>query len=391
MKTINILYIEDSKEDYELIEQLLLHEGLNHKMTRIETRAEFQFAIENSEFNVILADCTLPTFGGIEALQIAQEKIPDVPFIFVSGTIGEETAIKYLRAGATDYVLKHRLTRLIPAICRAVAEMEEKRKRKQAEESLKHSQRMEAIGKLAAGASHDFSNILSLIDGLAQSLIENQQFEQVLNTAQAIQEVAHRGIVLVEHLLTFARENHGRFTIINFNEYINRTTNLLRESLPKNILLETHLSGNIPSILGDAQQIERIVRNLIANARDSMPTGGTLTINTHLVDADKIIKVEQPDSAREHYLCCQIKDTGVGMDQDVLQHIFEPFFSTKVVGKGDGLGLSVVYGLMQSHHGFIDVESKEGHGTTISLYFPTCENIATIARNWISLSSGTIF
>ena len=162
-QTLNILHIEDSKEDSELVQHLLMSNGLNCEVTRIESRPEIFDELEKKSYDLILADCKLPNFSGLRALEIAHALKPEIPFVFVSGTIGEETAIESLRNGATDYVLKDRLSRLVPAVRRALAEAEERSLCRQLQQRLREAGRLEAISTLSNGIAHDFNNILTII------------------------------------------------------------------------------------------------------------------------------------------------------------------------------------------------------------------------------------
>ena len=167
---LQVLHIEDSKEDCELIQHLLAKDGLTCEVSRVETRAEVFDALQNDKYDLILADCKLPSFSGLHALEIAHALKPEIPFVFVSGTIGEETAIESLRNGATDYVLKDHLFRLAPAVRRALAEAEERRLCRKLQHRLREAGRLEAISTLSNGIAHDFNNILTIILGHASLL-----------------------------------------------------------------------------------------------------------------------------------------------------------------------------------------------------------------------------
>lgn len=367
---LNILHIEDSKEDSELINRLLMSNGFECRITRVETRTGVFDALEKNSFDLILADCKLPDFSGLRALEIAHALKPETPFVFVSGTIGEETAIESLRNGATDYVLKDRLSRLVPAVRRALAEAEERTLCRQLQQRLREAGRLEAISTLSNGIAHDFNNILTIILGHASLLtMEQNNPQRVLEISATISDAARRGSEIVQQLLAFARKSDGHVAPASLNHYVQAGLDALKGRLPSEVDLTFEPSDNLPDILADPAQLDRILVNLIANSIDAMSAGGHITLSTRLVAAAELPDL-LPELASENYVCLTVTDTGKGIDSSTREHVFEPFFTTKERGHGTGLGLPVVYGLMQAHHGYVDVQSEIGQGTSISLYFP---------------------
>ena len=370
--TFRILHLEDSKEDCELVHRLLIDDGIDCEMIRCENREKFLQALEKKNFDLIFADCTVPQFNGHHALEVAREVAPEIPFIFVSGTIEEDSAIEALHRGATDYVLKGRLSRLVPAVRRAIAEAEEKAKSQEMEQRLRQAQRLEAVGTLAGGVAHDFNNILTIIKGYTSLLpMECQKPERVREIAGTIDRASLRGSELVNQLLAFARKSEGSFTSTALNHRVQEVASMLRPALPPNIAFELQLEEGLPEIRADPGQVERVLVNLATNARDAMPDGGKIIFSTSRARGDEV--PSHSGRATDPYLCLRVTDTGCGMDEATRQRIFEPFFTTKPRGKGTGLGMPVVYGLMQSHNGLIDVQSEPGKGTSISLFFPIPE------------------
>ncbi len=247
MKTLNILHIEDSKDDSELIRRLLNDNGIPCEVTRIETRAEVFDELEKNSFDLILADCKLPNFSGLRALEIAHALKPEIPFVFVSGTIGEETAIESLRNGATDYVLKDRLTRLIPAVRRALAEAEERTMVRQLQQRLREAGRLEAISTLSNGIAHDFNNILTIILGHASLLtMHHRDSQRVLEISGTITDAARRGSEIVQQLLAFARKSDGHVAPADLNGYIQAHMNAFQEKLPPRVDLSFEPAGACP-------------------------------------------------------------------------------------------------------------------------------------------------
>jgi signal transduction histidine kinase len=365
-----VIHVEDSAADSELVHSLLLDNGLDCQLRRVESTEEFREALNPAECDLILSDCTLPHFSGLEALQIAREIAPDVPFIFVSGTIGEETAISSLHNGATDYVLKHHLSRLVPAVRRALTEAESRASRATLEAQLRQSHKLQTIGTLVGGLTHDFRNVLQILKLNLELLpIVANEPDQVLKIAEQMRKTTDRGCDMMKELLVFARKADAHLAPVDITGQIKETTQILRGLLPENITLFLHLESDLPPILADKSQIDRVLSNLVVNARDAMPEGGHIGIGVDVVRfghefANSWHAQDAP------YLRIRVSDTGTGMDDATQAKIFEPFFTTKPAGKGTGLGLSVVFGLMEAHRGFIDLVSKPGEGTTFSLLFP---------------------
>ncbi len=376
MKTkLRILHIEDSAEDSELIARLLTDNGFPTEITRVETRPQVFDALEKGPFDLILSDCKLPDFDGIRALEIAHALKPETPFVFVSGTIGEESAIESLRNGATDYVLKDRLSRLIPAVKRALAEAEERAMCRQLQQRLREAGRLEAISTLSNGIAHDFNNILTIILGHASLLpMEQGNARRVQEISRTISDAARRGSEIVQQLLAFARKSDGHVAPTDLNRYIAAHLGAVKQKLPGTIDLVFEPATSLPKVLIDASQLDRILDNIVTNSIDAMSAGGRIVLSTDVVKAGEVPEL-LPELAAEQYVRLVVSDTGKGIDSDTRQHVFEPFFTTKARGRGTGLGLPVVYGLMQAHHGYVDVKSEIGHGTSISLYFPAPKSI----------------
>ncbi len=244
-------------------------------------------------------------------------------------------------------------------------EMEEHKK---LETQLWQAQKMESVGTLAGGVAHDFNNILNIIKGYSGLIRQNPSVdEKVAESLNVIEETVERGAYGVRQLLTLARKTEARLAITNPNVLLLELSKLLKQTFPKTIDIALELEADLPSLSVDPNQINQALLNLCVNARDAMPGGGKLTLKTLPVEA---AKVRDLAATAGPYVCMEVKDTGSGMDVAVRNRIFEPFFTTKRVGEGTGLGLAMVYGIVKSHNGFIDVESELGRGTTFRLYFP---------------------
>ena len=266
-----------------------------------------------------------------------------------------------------------------PVLTRAVArDITEK---KQLEEKIFHAQRIDSIGNLAGGVAHDFNNILTSILGstaiMKRKLKRNDtwfRFVDIIETA------AKRGAGLTRQLLTFALKSNVQYRPIVVNDIVRETLQLFESSIDKTITIEEYLPEEICIINGDDGQIQQAMLNLLINARDAMEEGGAITVSCDIIDFDRQPQKNLGESKSGKYVSIAIADTGVGMDRSIQQRIFEPFFTTKDQGKGTGLGLSVVYGVVNSHNGFIAVHSEQGQGSEFVLYFPLLTDLESIKR-----------
>ncbi|HLP14793.1 MAG TPA: PAS domain S-box protein [Bacteroidota bacterium] len=231
-------------------------------------------------------------------------------------------------------------------------------------------QKMESLGVLAGGIAHDFNNVLGIILAYASKLqMGKQTTEQVTRALAVIVDAVERGAGLVKQILTFARKADVVYGVVDANVMIKELAKLLTETLPKTIRVITELDENIPSVTVDTTQFHQALLNLCVNARDAMPTGGTLKMRTHLLSHAEVMALI-PQASDEKYLRISVSDTGIGMDDATKERIFEPFFTTKEKGKGTGLGLAVVYGIVKSHKGYVTLDSTLGRGSTFHLFFP---------------------
>ena len=257
-----------------------------------------------------------------------------------------------------------------------VAVKEDVTERKALEERLRQSQRMESIGTLAGGIAHDFNNILGIVLGHA-SILEQMGDDRMrrANSIQAVQQAVNRGAGLVRQILTFARKTEILVEPVNLNEIIGELDRMMRETFPRTISFRADLDPQIGAIEGDRTQLHQTFLNLCVNARDAMPAGGSLSMTTRGEDGAGV-REKFPEAAGGAYVHVSVADTGSGMDEATRLRVFEPFFTTKDPGKGTGLGLAVVHGIVRSHAGFIAVDSAPGRGATFHLYFPVPERRA---------------
>ena len=236
---------------------------------------------------------------------------------------------------------------------------------------LLQSQKMEAVGILAGGIAHDFNNILTAIQGCSDMVMmdmpeDNHSFQDM----KQIKKSSCRAATLTQQLLLFSRKHPMRFASIQLNKLIKDLTNMLTRLIGEDITIHIDLDPNLWIIQADSSTIEQIIMNLVVNSRAAMTHGGKLTIKTENIMQHKSTFQNGSKKRSGPYVCLSVTDTGLGMSKDILQHIFEPFFSTKGPGIGTGLGLSVVFGIVQQHEGWINVNSDLGHGTKFNIYLP---------------------
>jgi two-component system, cell cycle sensor histidine kinase and response regulator CckA len=257
------------------------------------------------------------------------------------------------------------------AIARDISERRlSENERKSLEEQLRQAQKLESVGILAGGIAHDFNNILAIISGYTSLMARGRITSDSLpGTYEGINTAVQRGTNLVRQLLTFARKSDVSYESLDTNVTVEELMGMIRSTFPKSISVNVQLCKDMPPIRGDVSQIHQALLNLCVNARDAMPLGGTLTVRTDTVNGT-LLKRHFADALHDLYVHVAVSDTGVGMDEDTRKRIFEPFFSTKATIGGTGLGLAVVYGVVKSHHAFIDVQSILKEGTTFHLYLP---------------------
>jgi signal transduction histidine kinase/CHASE3 domain sensor protein len=251
---------------------------------------------------------------------------------------------------------------------------------RETERQLYQSQKLDAIGKLTGGVAHDFNNMLTVISGNTETLVESlKQQPELQRVARLIDDAAERCAELIQHLLAFARRQPLQPRNVEINAAIADIAKLLRPTLGEQIQIETVLEQGPMTAHIDPSRLTNAVLNMAINARDAMPNGGKLLLETHRVVLDEAYAQAHADVTAGPYIMLAVSDTGTGMSLETQHKAFEPFFTTKEVGKGSGLGLSMVYGFVKQSGGHIKIYSEEGHGTTIKLYLPPGEGTAEVA------------
>jgi two-component system cell cycle sensor histidine kinase/response regulator CckA len=368
---LRVLMIEDSEDDAALLLRELRRGSYDVVTERVDLPESLKSALDTKTWDLIVSDFSMPHFSGTDALRLLRATGSEVPFIFVSGTMGEETAVAALQNGAQDFLVKTNLKRLVPAVQRALREAEERRQRKLMEQQVQQLRKFEAIGKLAGGIAHDFNNVIGAILGWAEMGCE----EAVPGTSlhgrfQKIRDQSYWAARLTSQLLAFARRQVLQPRNINLNALVVEGVALLRRVIGEQIEVRVLTAPDLRVALVDQTQVEQVLMNLCLNARDAMPEGGQLIIETQNVEIDEAYSRVHPYARQGSYVLLAVSDTGVGMDAATKERIFEPFFTTKEVGKGTGLGLATVYGVVKQHGGFIHLYSELGKGTTFRIYLP---------------------
>ena len=241
---------------------------------------------------------------------------------------------------------------------------------KKLQSQLLQTQKIQSIGTLAGGIAHDFNNILGIILAYSSLLDKSKLTPDKFSVSIiAINQAVQRGAALVRQILTFARKTDVVFEPMDISELIHELLSMLEQTFPKTITFTESIADNLPFIFADRTQVHQALLNLCINARDAMPNGGSISIVAEKRTKEQMTQ-QFPDADAEAYVCLTVTDTGKGMDEATCLRVYDPFFTTKEKGKGTGLGLSVVYGVVQAHHGFIDLKSEPGCGTTFWLFFP---------------------
>jgi PAS domain S-box-containing protein len=498
--SLRILVLEDVPMDAELLEYELRRAGMAFETRRVESRAGFLEALNAFAPDVILSDYSLPGFDGMSALALAKQLAPLAPFIMVTGSVNEETAVGCMRAGASDYLLKNNLARIGPAIEAAIERQRSRAERRQAEDALRRSEanlraifhnalqdfvlldphgvvltlnnaatnwvhwvtgrevaegdtlaeamppeiaeewtelfaralggetisverqvsngegthrwfeahlipvvadegsvigiclsvvniderkrtdenlrrveRLQAVGRLAGGVAHEVNNMMTVVLGLSEFLLrELPATDSRHGDVREISRAAERAASVTRQLLAFSRQQIMQPRPLDLSAVAQGTEGMITRLLGSAHTLELRLAPMLSSVRADRGQLEQVLLNLVLNARDAMPNGGRLTIETApaLLDDDYLRRHPGVEIRHGGYMMLAVSDTGCGMEPETQARVFEPFFTTKPVGEGTGLGLSTAYGIIKQSGGYIWVYSEPGIGSTFKVYLP---------------------
>jgi C4-dicarboxylate-specific signal transduction histidine kinase len=364
---LRILYLENDLADAELVQETLEADGIASELARVEAEGEFRAALRRGGFDLILADYTLPAFDGVSALRIVRQQLADVPFIFVSGTLGEEVAIGALQMGATDYVFKTRLSRLVPAIHRAMREAGEKVERRkqgerlqQLEAELAHMERVSIVGELAASIAHEVNQPLSGIVSSGSACLrwlaaDPPNLEEARESVRRIVAAGRHAGEVIARIRALTTRTAAPAERLDLNETIRQVLVLVGdEAKRKQVTIRTVFADGLSPVTGDRVQFQQVVLNLVINGIEAMTDvsdrAREMVITTGNVDDQVQVTVE---------------DSGMGIDPNAIEKIFEPFYTTKSTGMG--MGLSISRSILQRHGGGLRVTAKCGRGA--SFYF----------------------
>lgn len=374
-KVLSILAIDDDAADLKLLK---MH------IKGIEGWSAFEFygfkdwesaeqQIESKGIDIIFVDYLLGADTGLEVVKKIRAQGDLRPIIVLTGHGDARIAAEITRAGADDYLSKMNLNSeaLRRSISNAVAQYQLRNEKELLETQLVQAQKMEAVGRLAGGVAHDFNNMLGVILGNAEMLIEDMGPDSpYIQRVQEIFKAAERSSNLTRQLLAFARKQTIAPEILNLNNTLKSMLKMLQRLIGEDIELSWSLKDNLWPVKIDPSQVDQILANLCVNARDAINGVGRVTIETDNQIFNEEYCKNHAGATPGSYVKMALSDTGAGMDQETMDNLFEPFFTTKDVGQGSGLGLATVYGIVKQNDGFIDVDSQAGVGTTFKIFFP---------------------
>ncbi|MBZ5623623.1 MAG: response regulator [Acidobacteriia bacterium] len=375
---LQVLFIGESGT--EAISAELEQGGYEPSFGHVRTEAQLQGAL-SGKWDIAICDFAVDDFGAIEALRVIREKGVDLPLIVVSGKIKDSEVLAALKAGAADHLTRGNLMRLNAAVEREIHAAKMRRDRIHLEEQFRQAQKMEAVGRLAGGVAHDFNNLLTVITGYSDMLLASRDLKPAHRTAlEEIRRSAERGGALTHQLLAFSRRQPLEARTVRINDLVLQIEKLLHRLIGEDIELVTIPAASEDAVEADPGRLEQVIMNLAVNARDAMPGGGKLAIETGTIHLDESFSAKRFGIQPGYYVTISITDSGIGMDEETQSHLFEPFFTTKHPGRGTGLGLATAYGIIRQSGGAIGIFSELGKGTTARIYLPLAQAKAPTAR-----------
>ena len=372
-KPLRVLLVEDD-DAYARMLQSQLGDSDAVTVERVSTLTDAGAAVTGGELDAVLLDLGLPDSNGLDTLDRLRVIVGDrVPIVVLTSHDDDSIAVQALQHGAQDYLVKSSTDRqlLVRSVRYARERADWRRESQEREAELRQAHKMEAVGRLAGGVAHDFNNVLTAIFGYADLLLE--QFTEDDPRRADVQEIrrsAERAAGLTRQLLAFSRKQMMQPRVLNLNEVIESLRKLVARLVGEDVALEFRPCADLWPVRADPGQVEQVLMNLAANARDAMPEGGTLTVETCNVLFEEEDQRNRPGLRIGSYAVMIVTDTGMGIPPGVRTHMFEPFFTTKEAGKGTGLGLATVYGIIKQSGGGIYADSEEGKGTRFVIYLP---------------------
>ena len=375
---LNILIVDDDQAMARSVQSVLITQG--YRVQIVDSALLALERIQEGHFDLVLLDVMMPEMTGFQVLDALDRASLNTYFIIMTGDTTMESAVEAIRRGASDYLKKpfepnELLIRVENIFKQKQLKAEHHRiegQKKQLEMELYQSQKMEAIGTLAGGIAHDFNNILSIILGNSELALDNlednspirQNIEQIFEAGNRAKEITHQ-------LLSFCRKGDSKRLPLNLNAIVGNSLKLMRASIPSNIEIHHNLLDEAHTVLGDATQIHQILINLCTNASHAMEEqGGRIVVSLEDVTIRSSQVTQYNDLASGKYIKLVVSDNGHGIDPQIMDQIFDPYFTTKEVGKGTGMGLSLVQGIVKNHGGDIRVESELNRYTTVTIFLP---------------------
>ena len=383
--SLHILIVDDDESTRASLRLVFRRRGYE-----IEEAETGRAALEKARarfFNLTLLDIGLPDMEGIELVAPLKEMHPDMVVILVTGYASLETAVRAMNEGASAYIIKPlNMSKVLDQVEEALEKqylvLENRRlyqqvqrelaERERAEAQLRQQERIAAVGQLAGGIAHDFNNFLTTIMLYSEMILSKPHLPPSVTSGLDIILTESRGAArLVQQILDFGRRSKMELRPLDLGAFIHRITNVLRRTLPENIRLIVKEDGAVYGVNVDRTRLQQMLVNLVVNARDAMPEGGDLLIGLSRIEIQVPADAPLEGMPAGKWTCLTVLDHGIGMSPEVMSHLYEPYFTTKPVGKGTGLGLAQVSGIVEQHNGYIKVESEVGRGTTFRVYVPT--------------------
>jgi two-component system cell cycle sensor histidine kinase/response regulator CckA len=376
LKVVRILAVDDDPQAAALIEMALVYAPFEPRIDVATTAVAGLARIKADEHDVYLIDQQLPDGTGIELIHQAKVDGVHKPLILLTGYGSGDIDEAASREGAADYVEKDMVgAHLERSIRYALRQWQASRALHDREEQLRQAQKMEAIGLLTGGVAHDFNNILTVIQANAEVLAQDAQaLGHATEELAEIQRAAERAARLTQQLLAFSRKQVLQPRVVDASRVASQLLPMLRRVIHPSIRIEAEFDESLPAIRCDRSQLEQVVLNLALNARDAMPTGGTLRVGTEPRVLTAPVATSHTVVEPGRWVCITVADTGIGIAPELLHRNFEPFFTTKATGTG--LGLGTVYGIVRQSGGVITVESTLGDGTAFTVWLPAVEERA---------------